>query len=161
MGKWKAAFSKSYSPEFGRGESDFVFHPPATAEQIASLESELGASLPPDLKDMLLEFNGIDHIDCGQQFPYVFSTATMTTKVIEVYSDWDWPTELLLEWSKNIAYVRQVNGYSQMWGVVVKPFGGLKYGQVVGFDHDEIAHAEKPKELFSVTHKKLADLISG
>lgn len=160
MGKWKEAFEKSYEPRFGRGEGDFVFNPPATNKEIKKLETELGASLPPDVRDMLLEFNGVAHKDCGKLFPYIFGTSDMLTAVEKVYLDWDWPTDLLLKWSKNMVYICQANGYSKMWGVVVKPFGRFKPGKVIGFDHDEIAFAKKPRELFSVTHKKLADLLA-
>ncbi|PHS03241.1 MAG: hypothetical protein COA78_18710 [Blastopirellula sp.] len=156
MAKWKAAFLKSLDPEYDTEES-FTFGPPATEAELSALETAISEKLPEDLRELLLEFNGIKDSD-GET--YFFDTTEMPTAA-EYYREWDWPTDMLLECSSNILYVCQENGFSEMWGVAVKPFGSFQYGQVVAFNHDEIAYAEEPDELFVVPYQSLIKLVEA
>ena len=156
MAKWKSAFLKSLIPEYDT-EDSFKFGQPASEEELSTLESAISAKLPDDLRDLLLEFNGIKELD-GEA--YFFDTTEMPTAA-EYYREWDWPTDLLLECSQNILYVCQENGFSNMWGVVVKPFGSFEYGQVVAFNHDMIMEAESADELFVSPYKTLLELVEA
>ena len=156
MGKWRDIFRKSDNCE---NEEECVFNPPATEKEIASFESEIGAELPPDLREMLSEFNGIDKPEFGQQEPFILGIGHMTLP--EFYTDWDVPTDKLLEWSKSIVYIRQFNSFTYLWGMVVKPLGGFKVGDIVEFDHDAIDEDEytKPSEFFENRLKSLEEVM--
>ncbi len=43
----------------------YFFNPPATDVELNRIEAEFDAKLPPDLREMLLEFNGIDKMEGG------------------------------------------------------------------------------------------------
>lgn len=156
MGKYKEAFLRSLNSE-RESEESFVFGPPATEADLAALESTSAAKLPQDLRELLSEFNGIKTAD-GEV--YFFNTTEMP-KAAEYYRDWDWPTDLLLECSANILYVCQENGMASMWGVVIRPFASFEYGQIIAFDHDEIAFAEEAGELFMVPYDSLVELVEA
>lgn len=165
MTKWKQAFLKSLDPEFGQNEDSYVFGSPASAAEIAAVESACGATVPSELRELLSEFNGIKEKEdwSDELVAYYFHTEEMVTAV-DYYRDWDAPTDLLLEWSKHVLYVCQQNGYSEMWGVVIRPFGPFSVGQIVAFDHDRIMEAEDPESpeaLFAVPYDSLLELVQA
>lgn len=161
MPGWKAAFLKSLEADSDIvDESDFEFGLPATADEIALLESQISARIPDEVLSLLSEFNGIARISDGCREPYFFSTQEMP-QAVEVYRDWDQPTDLLMKCSQDILYVCQENGFSRMWGVAIRPFGPFVYGQVVAFDHDMIRNAETPEELFASPYERLLDLVEA
>ncbi|MBL8812658.1 MAG: SMI1/KNR4 family protein [Planctomycetaceae bacterium] len=154
MGKWREIFCSSENCE---NEDECVFNPPATEQEIKRFESDIGASLPADLREMLLEFNGIDKPEHGRQAPFILGLKNM--KLPEFYTDWDVPTDNLLEWSKNIVYVRQFNSFTYLWGIVVKPFDDFKVGDVVEFDHDDIDDDIEASDFFTRNLKSLKEVI--
>ncbi len=157
MPYWKNGFLKSLEPDL-EDESHFEFAPPATVYEFAELERLISATIPEDLRSLLSEFNGIVRISGGYREPYFFSTHEMPTAA-EVYRNWDQPTELLMDCSRNILYICQLNGFSRMWGYVIRPFGPFDYGQIVAFDHDMIRIAEHPAQLFATPYARLIDLV--
>jgi hypothetical protein len=171
MGKWKDAFLRSLDPEHENPKS-FEFGPPATAAQLEALSSAYGASLPKDLADLLLEFNGIkseippelrlteDDEDENEKEPYYFNTEEMPSAG-EYYRNWDCDTALAMEWFKNVIFVCQENGYASMWGVVAKPFASFKHGDVVSFDHDRLMFAETATDLFTINYPTLVQLVEA
>ena len=50
---------------------------------------------------------------------------------------------------------------ASMWGVVIRPFASFEYGQIVAFDHDEIAYAEEAGELFVSPYSNLIELVEA
>lgn len=154
MGKWRDVFCSG--PNFETPDLYF-FNPPATDVELKRIEAEFDAKLPPDLREMLLEFNGIDKMEGGRRTPFILGTNHM--KLPEFYIDWDVPTDNLIEWSKNIVYVRQFNSFTYLWGVVVKPFSEFNIGDIVEFDHDEIEDASEPDSLFTNSFMNLEELL--
>ena len=154
MGTWRAIFCGS---EHCEDEADCVFNPPATEDEIAAFESNIGAPLPADVREMLLEFNGIDKPEFGTLTPFMLGINQM--KLPEFYTDWDVPTDKLIDWSKNIVYVRQLNSFTYLWGVVVKPFANFKPGDIVELDHDDIDDDADPSDLFQSRLNCLEDVI--
>src|SRR5262245_66572452 len=60
MEKWRTLFESNLPPvEQREYEEQYEFGPPATAEQLAAAESALGVRLPPDVRELLAEFNGV------------------------------------------------------------------------------------------------------
>ena len=59
MGKWREAFAHGrpscFDVDFGL---EYTFGPPASEEQLAHAERELGLRLPQELRELLSEFNG-------------------------------------------------------------------------------------------------------
>ena len=159
MPQWKNAFLNSLEPDL-ETEEDFEFGPPATDGELAQLEAGISAKIPEDVRHLLREFNGVKRLAYGEKEPYFFNTQEIP-EAIEVYRDWDQPTDQLMQWSRNILYVCQENGFSVMWGVVIRPFGPFEYGQIVAFDHDRIRNAENPDELFVVPYSRLIDLVQA
>jgi hypothetical protein len=154
MGKWRDVFCSS--PNFESPDSCF-FNPPATEAELQRIEAEFDVRLPSDLREMLLEFNGIDKMEYGRRAPFILGTNHM--KLPEFYIDWDVPTDNLIEWSRNVFYVRQFNSFTYLWGVVVKPFAEFGIGDIIEFDHDEIEDANEPEELFMNRLKSLNELL--
>ena len=154
MGKWRAIFCGSENCE---DESACVFNPPATEGEIAAFESTIGAALPSDVREMLLEFNGIDKPEFGSLKPFILGMNNMALPGF--YTDWDVPTDKLIEWSKNIIYVRQFNSFTYLWGVVVKPFAKFNAGDIVEFDHDDIDDNNNPSEFFKSRLNSLEDVM--
>jgi hypothetical protein len=159
MGKWKDAFLRSLDPEFDAPDS-FEFGAPATDAELSALSAALGAELPKDLAELLREFNGVTRIRDGEKEPYFFDSREIPVAG-EYYRSWDCDTALAMEWFKNVAFVCQVNGYAAMWAVVVKPFPGFQYGDVISFDHDRIAFAETAADLFTVNYPTLRQLVGA
>lgn len=154
MGKWRDVFCGSSN--FESPESCF-FNAPATEGELRRIEADMDAKLPPDLRSMLLEFNGIDKLEWGERAPFILGTNHM--HLPEFYTDWDVPTDNLIEWSKNIFYVRQFNSFTYLWGVVVVPFSEFEAGAIVEFDHDDIEDATEPGSLFASRLSSLEDLL--
>ena len=154
--KYKQAFRASLNPD-RESEDTFEFGPPADEKALSDLETSIGAPVPGELRELLAEFNGIWDSDGDA---YYFALEEMP-RAAEYYREWDWPTDLLMDCSKNILYICQENGLATMWGIVVKPFGPFEYGQIVAFDHDLIMDAEEADELFNVPYSSLLDLVAA
>jgi hypothetical protein len=159
MGKWKDAFLKSLDPEFDAPD-EFEFGAPAKDTELAAAGAALAAELPTDLTELLQEFNGVTRVSELGKEPYFFDTREIPVAG-EYYRNWDCDTTRAMEWFKNVAFVCQENGYAAMWGVVVKPFASFKHGDVVSFDHDRIAFAEKPEDLFIANYPNLLKLVKA
>jgi hypothetical protein len=159
MGKWKDAFLRSLDAEYETPDS-FEFGAPATVAELAALSAAVSAKLPRDLFDLLREFNGIKRVGGDEKEPYFFDSHEIPSAG-EYYRNWDCDTTLVMEWFKNVAFVCQQNGYSAMWGVVVKPFATYKYGEIVSFDHDRIMFAETESDLFTVNYQSLLQLVEA
>jgi hypothetical protein len=159
MGKWKDAFLKSLDPEFDSPDS-FEFGAPATDAELAELSAAFGAKLPKDLAGLLREFNGVTRSFDGQKEPYYFNSREIPVAG-EYYRQWDCDTTRAMEWFKDVAFVCQENGYASMWAVVIRSLAPFQYGDVVSFDHDRIAFAETPEDLFTVNYPKLLKLVEA
>jgi hypothetical protein len=134
MGKWRALFESNLPPVTQReyGE-EYVFGPPATAEQIATVEQALGARLPADVREMLCEFNGIWQTTAiGREDGHPPSIAFLDTQHMSVdvpgyFADSgnSLPPEEIL---RKVAWVAQSNGFGYLWGGVCRgcrrPQGG-------------------------------------
>lgn len=154
MSKWRDIVLRSPSV---KNKDVCVFNPPVTEDELQRFEAEIGAKLPADVREMLLEFNGMEQPEWGQRAPFILGTSHM--KLPEFYTDWDVPTDKLVEWSKNIVYVKQFNSFTYLWGVVVKPFAEFQIGDIVEFDHDDIGDAEEASDLLASRHKNLEDVL--
>ena len=154
MGKWRELVLRNPRIE---NKDDCVFNPPATEDDLQRFEAEIGAKLPSDVREMLLDFNGMEQPEWGRRKPFILGTGHM--KLPEFYTDWDVPTDKLLEWSKNIVYVKQFNSFTHLWGVVVKPFAEFQIGDIVEFDHDDIEDAEEASDLLTSRHKSLTEVL--
>ena len=154
MGKWKEIILKNPDIE---NKEECIFNPPATEDELQRFEAEIDAQLPPEVRELLSEFNGMDQPEYGELAPFILGTKHM--KLPEFYTDWDVPTDKLLEWSKNIVYVRQFNSFTYLWGVVARPFAEFQIGDIVEFDHDEIGDAKVPSDLLTSMHKNLEEVL--
>ncbi|GAB5405021.1 MAG: hypothetical protein Aurels2KO_32520 [Aureliella sp.] len=154
MSKWRDLVLRSPRVE---DKDDCVFNPPATEIELHRFEAEIGAQLPFDVREMLLEFNGMEQPEWGQQAPFILGTSHM--KLPEFYTDWDVPTDKLLEWSKNIVYVKQFNNFTYLWGVVAKSFSEFQVGDIVEFDHDDIDEDNEASDFFRSRNKNLEEVI--
>ena len=159
MSKWKEAFLKSLDPGY-ESEADFRFGAPVTDDELEELESQISAKVPDDLRSLLREFNGIKSVGDYEEAVF-FAAQEMPEAAEETYREWDWPTELLMECSRDILYVCQENGEAEMWGMAIRPFGSFQYGQVVAFDHDRIMDADEPDRLFVSPYPQLLDLVEA
>ena len=159
MGKWKRAFLKSLDPEFD-DPSSFESGPPATEQQLAVLERSVSAKIPPDLRELLQEFNGVTRDGPTGREDYFFSTETML-QAAEYYRNWDCDTTLAMQLFANVLLVCQENGMSEMWGVVVRPFARYRYGEVVSFDHDRLMFMETETDLFVGNYNNLLELVQA
>ena len=159
MPDWKTTFLKGLDPDYQPADS-FRFGPPATDDELSTLEETIDAPLPDELRDFLRECNGIKQVHSIMEEPIFLHTSEMPD-AIEGYHDWDWPTEHFLEWSKNIVYVCYVNGDACMYGVVIRDFASYKVGQVVSFDHDDINEAERPEDLFEIAPGGLREIVES
>jgi cell wall assembly regulator SMI1 len=159
MGKWKDAINKCISSEDWPASKKVKFGHPATAAQLEKLEAAFNAKIPQELKSLLLEFNGVKTVDeDGEKEVYYFSTSEMAN-ASQYYADWD--NELAKECCQKIMFVCQENGMAEMWGVVAKPFGDFKRGDLVALEHDRIQFAESEEELFTQPYESLQDLLEA
>ncbi len=154
MAKWKKAFLASLGDA---DPADFQFGPPATEDDLAKLEKQIGRKIPKDLRALLKEFNGIT----ARGETYFFPTKEMPSAAEYYRKAWGDSADLLLECSRHILYVCQENGLSEMWGVVFKPFEGFERGQIVAFDHDNIMSADSAEELFASPYESLQELLEA
>jgi hypothetical protein len=158
MGRWKDAFLNSLDPEF-ENPSSLEFGAPATEEQLAALERKISGKIPPELRELLQEFNGVTQLGPMGKEEYFFSTETMP-EAAEYYRNWDCDTTLAMQLFSKILLVCQHNGLAAMWGVVVKPFAHYQYGDVVSFDHDRLMFIES-EDLFTVNYQSLFHLVGA
>ena len=73
MEKWRDAFDAGVADEERAARYKYVFGPPATADELAHLERQLGISLPTDVREMFAEFNGV-----WQQSPGCFTRSPLS-----------------------------------------------------------------------------------
>src|SRR5688500_13593545 len=111
MGKWKDAFQhgrpSSWDREYGR---EYEFGPPATDQQLAALEQQLGSPLPADLREMLREFNGVQYtIKIDREQGYGPSKLLLTTEQIAGV------LELLLDTGNDLPPVEQLKQVAFIW----------------------------------------------
>jgi hypothetical protein len=141
MGKWREAFEhgrpSEWDVEYGR---EYSFGPPATEEQLAAAESVLGVRLPADVRELLSEFNGIWYtIDIDQRESYksilYLDIDYMTGRVPDYFRTCgnDLPAEEVL---RKVVFVRQSNGFGDLWGVCLEDVAGARAGNVVRLDHE-------------------------
>lgn len=122
---------------------EYTFGPPATAEQLASVEAELGSSLPADVRELLSEFNGVwktseaDRRHGGEPDLVFLDTDCMVSQVPSYlrYAG-DPPITRKGIDLRRVAFVAQVNGFADLYGVCLEPVGGFLAGAVVRLDHE-------------------------
>ncbi|HZT80573.1 MAG TPA: SMI1/KNR4 family protein [Gemmataceae bacterium] len=142
MGKWRNAF------EHGRpskGDSkygvEYTFGPPATKEQLAAVEAALGVKLPADVSQLLSEFNGVwfttevDRREGYEPSILFLDTKHMSVEVPEYLRTCGNPLPPEDD-LKKVVFVRQSNGFADLWGVCLKGVAGFRAGEVVKLDHE-------------------------
>jgi hypothetical protein len=140
MGKWRQAF------EHGRPSSEdieydrlYTFGPPANEEQLAFAETTLGLRLPPEVRDLLSEFNGVWSTSessrrRGEPPDIKFlDVEHMSVLVPQYFGAYDFYPPESFEYRK-IVFVHQINGYSVLHGVCVEDLAGFRAGEVVRLD---------------------------
>ncbi len=142
MGKWQEAFEhgrpSEWDAEYGR---EYSFGPPATKEELTTAEASLGARLPADVREMLSEFNGVWYtIEVDRREGYepsilYLDIKHMTAEVPEYFRTCgnELPPEADL---RKVVFVRQSNGFGDLWGVCLEDVAGFRAGQVVRLDHE-------------------------
>jgi len=142
MGKWRDAFEHGrpsfFDIEFGL---EYSFGPPATEEQLAFAEKELGMPLPADVREFLSEFNGIrasSAVDREQGDQPTIAYLDVEFMAVHVSRhlrtcDNELPSESEL---RKVVFVYQENGLAGLYGVCTDNFGEFRAGEVVKLDHD-------------------------
>jgi hypothetical protein len=142
MGKWREAFEhgrpSEWDMEYGR---EYSFGPPATEEQLAAAESVLGVRLPTDVRELLSEFNGVWYtIEIDRREGYdpsilYLDIEHMTVKVPEYFRTCGNPLPKRKDLRK-VVFIRQSNGFGDLWGVCLEDVAGFRAGNVVKLDHE-------------------------
>jgi hypothetical protein len=142
MTKWRKAFEagrpSEWDTEYGR---EYSFGPPATDEQLAAAEAALGIPLPADVREMLSEFNGVWYtIEVDRREGYepailYLDIEHMSVKVPEYFADCGNPLPPETELRK-VVFVRQSNGFGDLWGVCAADVAGHRVGTIVKLDHE-------------------------
>jgi hypothetical protein len=70
-----------------RVDPDYIFYEPATFEQIAQVEKTFNVTLPDELKQLLLESNGVDDTGGGN---FIFSTEEILKENLSMRQEVDW-----------------------------------------------------------------------
>lgn len=148
MGKWREAFEHGrpsfFDAEFGL---EYSFGPPATAEQLARAEAELGTRLPQEVRELLTEFNGVWVTSAaGREHGNAPDIAYLDVEHMAVEVPWYFrncgnalpPASDL----RKIVFVYQENGFADLYGVCVEDVGDFRAGEVVKLDH-ELGELEK------------------
>jgi hypothetical protein len=148
VGKWREAFGEGrpsrWDIEYGR---EYTFGPPATEEQLTAAESVLEVRLPVDVRELLSEFNGVWYtIEIDRREGYepsilYLDIQHMTAEVPAYFrtSGNPLPDE---EDLRKVAFIRQSNGFADLWGVCLEDVAGFGPGSVVYLDH-EVGELEK------------------
>ena len=144
-----ADVTSSDSLRFGR---------PAEAGELNLLENNLGGRLTQEIRELLLEFNGVWIESSTGREPWFLSTSDME-RAAHFYDDWE--SDLVLKVFPKVAFVCQQNGLSELWGVVIRPFKPFKRGDIVALDHDRIHEAETADELFTRPYGNLHELVEA
>jgi hypothetical protein len=142
VGKWRDAFEQGrpseWDLELGR---QYSFGPPASAEQLAAAEALLGVRLPADVRALLAEFNGVwytTEIDRQQGYePSILylDLEHMTVQVPEYFRTCGNPLPPEEE-LRQVVFVRQDNGFGELWGVCLQDVAAFRAGSVVRLDHE-------------------------
>ena len=141
-GPWKQAF---WSGRPSRSDKDYEleyeFGEPASDEQIAVAERELGAALPDELREMLKEFNGVSvtgRVDrergykSESRYLNVEEIPGVVDMLLDTESDFLPPTEQL----RKVVFFWQANGHSTLAGICLDEVAGHSAGTVVRFDYE-------------------------
>jgi hypothetical protein len=142
VGKWREAFDHG-RPSFWDIELglEYTFGPPATEEQIARAEGELGVRLPSDLRELVAEFNGVwVTTEDGRERGDTPDIAYLDVGFMAVEVPWYFrtcgnplPAESDL---RKAVFFYQENGLAELYGVCVEEVAGLQAGEVVKLDHE-------------------------
>ena len=148
MGKWREAFEHGrpsfFDVEFGL---QYTFGPPASEEQLARAERELGIRLPQEVRELLLEFNGVwvtsevgrDHGNAADiAYLDVEHVAVAVPRYFRTCGN-PLPPESDL---RKIVFIYQENGFADLFGVCLEDVAGFRAGEVVRLDH-ELGKLEK------------------
>ena len=157
VGKWRALFERGLLPFDERQFGEiYEFGFPATIEQIDDAERAMGSRFPEDLREMLAEFNGIwytskaDRKHGHERDTFYLDLEEMSAKLPEYLRRSSDPLPNQVELSK-IAFVCQVNGYGELYGVCLQDVAQHRRGEVVRIDH-EVGELE-------ACYPSLADLV--
>lgn len=118
--------------------SEYRVAAPATRDEIALLEQNLGAPLHPGLRAMLLEFNGVAYRDkyWGTQWhPLYLSVSQMLGELQEYFAEIEDPFPAAGEF-RNVAFFAQKNGFGVVYAVCSRSFGDFASGAVLALDHE-------------------------
>jgi hypothetical protein len=142
MGKWRDAFDHGrpsfFDIEFGL---QYTFGPPATAEQLAHAEAELGLRLPQEVRELLSEFNGVwVTSEAAREHGSAPDIAYLDVQHLAVEVPWYFrtcgnPLPAASDLRK-VVFIYQENGFADLYGVCVEDVAGLRAGEVAKLDHD-------------------------
>jgi hypothetical protein len=144
---WRTLFEANLRPPDEReyGE-EFLFNPPATADQLAAAEKALGARLPGDVRAMWSEFNGVrsttatDRRHGREPEPYYLDLEGMSEARATMGEFYGWAAIFDEEYGpgafKTLLLIRYYDGNSQAWAVCLDEVAGHAAGTVVHHDHD-------------------------
>jgi len=154
---WKQTFFNGIDLD-NYPKSSFQFGAPASAQELSQLANISSIGIPEDLEKLLSEFNGVSRKYGDASEPVLFNTNEMV-EAVQFYRYWDVPTDHLIDWSRNVFYLTQCNGFASMFGLVVCDLGTFNAGEFIKFDHDHIESAVTPEDLFCRCADDLAGLI--
>jgi hypothetical protein len=121
-------------PPFEERESGelYQFGAPANVDQLAEAEAALGRRLPNDLRELLLEFNGVWYTSAVDR--------EMGHAPEILYLDLHHMTGMYArgyqEHIPNVLCFRMVNGFGYVWAVCLKDTADFRAGNVVGIGHE-------------------------
>lgn len=139
MTKWREAFERGRPSECDiEHRHKYAFGPPATEEDIARVEGELGVRLPAEVRELLSEFNGVwETRSCGRPIRVYLDAECMRIGAQEyIRYGGDPPITPSGADLRKIVYVAQMNGFADLYGVCLEPIGGFPVGAVVKLDHE-------------------------
>lgn len=138
MSKWKEIFDKAFNEfeDVDELEMEYRFLDPASEEQLNLFENKTSGSIPPDLRSLYQEFNGICVKEKYWGWENLYLPISESLEELQDYFNTSGnpiPPESEIE---NVAFFAQQNGYAILYGVCCSSFGKFKTGQVLGLDHE-------------------------
>ncbi len=141
--KWRTLFESNLPPIEEREDGEqYEFGHPASDAQLMATEQVLGVRLPPEVRELLSEFNGVwctttfdRQIGCDPEILYL-DTKHMSVDVPKYFAHCEGnplPVEADL---RKVVFVAQSNGFGDLWGVCTSRVEGHKPGAVVRLDHE-------------------------
>ncbi|MCE9562741.1 MAG: SMI1/KNR4 family protein [Planctomycetes bacterium] len=144
MGKWREAFDHGRPSRWDiEYRLEYTFGPPATEEQLARVEGQLGVRLPAEVRELLSEFNGVWYTSeagrmHGGESEIVFLDTECMTDRVPRYLRYGGDPPITPGGAdlRKVVFVAQVNGFADLYGVCLELVARFTAGAVVRLDHE-------------------------